>query len=105
MTNAHTPMIERNEAGHPRSIKCSEGDFLAIAGGAGEAYYLQIHKDHASQYEPGRAPDIAIDWVIDASCSICDDGGRIDVVDSECIRCEDCGATWDMNGDNGERDA
>lgn len=65
----------------------------------------QFRRYHSDQYEPGRAPDIEVDWVISASCSICEDGiGDIEVNDSDSIRCKDCGTTWDMRGTSGERD-
>lgn len=63
-----------------------------------------FHANHGMQYEPGRAPDIAVDWEISASCSICDDGGEIEMNDGETIQCQTCKTIWTINGENGERD-
>ncbi|QAY16180.1 hypothetical protein SEA_SONALI_68 [Arthrobacter phage Sonali] len=60
---------------------------------------------HSGQFEPGRAPDIAVDWEISACCSVCPDGiGDIEVIDSDTIQCKDCRTTWDMTGSNGDRE-
>jgi len=69
-------------------------------------FWLELFRRyHSDQYEPGRAPDIEVDWVISASCSVCEDGiGGVEVNDSDSIRCKDCGTTWDMRGGAGERD-
>jgi hypothetical protein len=65
----------------------------------------QFRRHHGDQYEPGRAPDVAVDWVVSACCSVCEDGiGDIEVNDSDSLRCKDCGTTWGMDGTAGERD-
>lgn len=61
-------------------------------------------RDHSEQFEPGRAPNIAVDWEISALCSVCEDGiGDIVTEDSESLRCKECNTTWSMEGDSGER--
>ena len=61
--------------------------------------------NHSGQYEPGRAPNISVDWVISACCSVCEDGmGDIQQEDSETLHCTECGTTWNMHGEDGERE-
>lgn len=61
--------------------------------------------NHSGQYDPGRAPDISVDWVISAFCSVCEDGmGDIQQEDSETLHCTECGTTWNMDGEDGERE-
>lgn len=70
-----------------------------------ELGYDGFHRLHSSQYDPGRAPDIAIDWVISASCSVCPDGiGEVEASDDgEGVWCQECGTTWSIHGTGGER--
>lgn len=59
--------------------------------------------EHLAQHnEPDRAPDIEIDWTPDASCSICDDGGNIEINDIETVVCRQCNTTWTLDGTDGE---
>lgn len=60
-------------------------------------------REHADQYEPGRAPDIEIDWTPSAVCPICDDWVDLTTVDSETLECPQCHTTWSMNGHDGQR--
>lgn len=54
-------------------------------------------REHGKQHEPGRAPNIEVSWEVDASCSVCDDGG--DITDSgDGLECLDCGTTWELDG-------
>lgn len=65
----------------------------------------RFKRDHSEQFEPGRAPNISVDWEVSALCSVCEDGiGEIVTEDSETLRCKECGTTWSMEGDNGERE-
>ena len=70
-----------------------------------EGFWEKQFLDHARQYEPGRAPDITVDWEISACCSVCPDRlGDVKVNDSDTVRCDDCGTVWAMDGTLGERD-
>lgn len=65
--------------------------------------YSVAFRDHSAQYEPGRAPDIQVDWEPVALCPVCEDGvGDIAQVD-EGLGCKECDTTWDMVGRGGER--
>lgn len=60
-------------------------------------------RSHTEQFEPGRAPDITVDWTISASCSVCPDGiGDVVTNDSESVICNDCNTTWHIDGTSGE---
>jgi hypothetical protein len=59
---------------------------------------------HGRQYEPGNAPDITVEWELVAQCSVCPDGGSIELVDSEGVRCTECRTTWAIDGSMGERE-
>lgn len=60
-------------------------------------------KDHLAQHAPGRAVDIAVDWEPSAMCSVCEDGiGDVQQEDGG-LTCQDCGTTWDIDGESGER--
>jgi hypothetical protein len=74
-------------------------------GSSMDAFLLDLfHRNHSRQYDPGRAPDIAVDWEISACCSVCPDGiGDVRMEDSESVRCKECGTTWDIRGTSGER--
>lgn len=105
--NAHQPELNPSSQA-PRSASCSAPSchFHVWGGAQTEAFYRGLFKDHADQYEPHRAPDIEVDWEISASCSVCEDSGSIRVDDDgESVRCSDCGTTWSMIGEQGERDA
>lgn len=66
-----------------------------------EALFMMHHR---SQYEPGRAPDITVEWEISAYCSVCEDGiGDITQEDTETVYCRECGTTWSADGKDGER--
>lgn len=99
MTNPHKP---RMNGPLVECIRCP-GYILAGVGSLPiEGRIAAFERVHASQFEPGKAPDITVDFEIVAECSICDDGGDIGTVDSETVSCRDCGATWAMDGTGGE---
>lgn len=58
---------------------------------------------HTAENEPGRAPSIEVEYRIVASCSVCPDGGDVDMSDSETLECSQCHTTWDEKGQHGER--
>lgn len=70
-----------------------------------QLWFDHFKRNHTAQYEPGRAPDITVEWEISALCSVCEDAiGDIEVNDSDGVRCKDCGTTWSMDGTCGDRD-
>lgn len=105
--NLHQPELIRDDDGVAFSVRCALEDCGAsIWAGRGEdeRYDKMFRRDHTSQYEPGRAPDIEIEWVVSAMCSVCEGGGDVDQNDGESLICKDCGTTWYMDGTGGERD-
>lgn len=58
---------------------------------------------HSGQYEPGRAPNIAIEYQLVATCSVCPDGGDVVSDSSESVTCNGCGTIWDIDGTDGTR--
>jgi hypothetical protein len=94
-------------SGAVSSVSCAVEDchFTLVAGLADAPTYARIFQDeHAAQYEPGRAPDIAVDWEIVADCSVCEDGGDIEQEDDG-VTCRKCDTRWSIDGRYGERDA
>lgn len=107
-TNPHQPTFRHSPEGVTYGADCTAPDcgVAVFSGGFDDERYAALFKrSHSDQYEPGRAPDITVDWVISADCSVCEDGGDIDTEDGESVICKDCGTTWGMTGENGERDA
>ncbi len=91
------------------TIRCSECDFTAWSSVrtdvvTAEEYATNSIRDHLETHEPGRAPDIEVDYILTADCSVCEDGG--DVKDEgEALVCGDCGTTWYRDGTYGERNS
>lgn len=53
------------------------------------------------QHDPDRAPDIEVDFELVADCSICEDGGTIELIDAaESLECSDCKTTWSIDLDH-----
>lgn len=73
------------------------------ANDASAAGLFNMH--HRAQYDPGRAPDITVEYELVAYCSVCEDGiGDIQQNDGETVRCKECGTAWHIDGTNGERE-
>lgn len=88
------------------SVRCTgpECEYQSWAGWVSQAVYERHHEGHARQYEPDRAPDIEVNWVPDACCSVCADGiGDIRSHEDGGVWCQDCGTVWDVTGRYGER--
>lgn len=97
--NAHQPVATE------RGVKCgAEGCFWAAYGTIKPERYDWAIRDHRAQYEPGRAPDIEVDWEPSAWCSVCDDSIGDVVVDSdgEGLVCKACRTRWSITGDSGK---
>lgn len=94
----HAPIYAYN------TVKCSACDYQMWAGGAARGFYESMFQKHADQYLPGRAPDIEVEYVVSATCSVCEDGGDVDTNDSDSVVCGDCGTTWSNDGKWGERE-
>lgn len=107
-SNPHQPITE------DRQIRCAAEDCnfamhrirTSQAQGVQDIHLLTLfHYNHADQYSPGRAPDIAVDWTISACCSVCPDGiGDVELNDGESVVCKECNTTWSMDGTHGERE-
>lgn len=110
VTNLHQPRIDGT------AVRCSAPGCYHVTFG----YLLPTEKDdperqesakenfrraHTATYEPGRAPDIEVDWRVVATCSVCHDGGDVDTSDSETVECSQCHTTWYIDGTGGERRA
>lgn len=63
----------------------------------------QIIRDHLETHAPWRAPDIEVSWEPQASCSICEDGGNIELEGPDALACSTCGTIWEIDGTYGER--
>lgn len=93
---------------HHATIRCSECDFIQwssvnTARVTAEEYATNSIIKHIETHEPGRAPDIDVEYVLSASCSVCEDGiGSVEQVDSETIECQECHTTWSSDGSYGE---
>lgn len=109
-TNPHQPNPGPDTFIHCAAPDCEYAQFTHRLPGRNEdqtaAFWTELFRsNHTAQHDPGRAPDITVEWEISASCSVCEDTiGDIVVNDSDSIRCKDCGTTWSIDGSNGERD-
>lgn len=90
----------------PVEIRCSECTYIIFT--AVPARLVETAGElidyHLEQHEPGRALDIEIEWILSASCSVCDDGGDIEQDSTETVICNDCNTTWTIDGTDGELD-
>ena len=50
------------------------------------------------------APDIKVSWIVNAMCSVCEDGGNIESIGEYLLQCRDCGTQWNTAGERGERE-
>ena len=93
---------------HFATIRCSECDFVqwspvVTRKVSAEEYATNSIMRHLKTHEPGRAPDIVVEYVLSASCSVCADGvGDVVQESSEVLECRDCGTTWSEDGTYGE---
>lgn len=104
MSNAHEPVFKHSPEGVTYGASCAAPDcvYVVYSGGADDERYRGHFDAHRSQYEPGRAPDIEIEYELVATCSVCADGG--DVKDEgETVICGQCGTNWYRDGSYGER--
>ena len=86
---------------------CSECHYSVVTSGPSDVDGFvvgeQIIRNHLKTHAPWRAPDIEIDWVLQASCSICEDGGNVELEGPDALACSTCGTMWDIDGTCGER--
>lgn len=91
------------------TIKCSECSFIQWSSVrtskvSAEEYATNSIMRHLETHEPGRAPDIDVEYVLSASCSVCEDGiGDVVQDSSEMLECRECGTTWSEDGTYGEK--
>ena len=85
-------------------IECSDCRFTTYVGARLEVARRRKSwiKDHTDQHKPGRAIDIEVDWEPSARCSVCEDEIGNIVQRDEGLVCDECGATWDLDGKGGE---
>ena len=57
--------------------------------------------DHERQHAPGNALDITVEWEVIADCSVCEDGGKVDLDSDGDLMCENCGTYWSSDGTGG----
>lgn len=57
--------------------------------------------DHERQHAPGNALDITVEWKVIADCSVCEDGGKVDLDSDGDLMCEKCGTYWSSDGTGG----
>lgn len=113
----HTGVFQRDADGRIERVSCNaEGCKWAYWVGSGFENTEESHshsiKDHADQFEPGRAPNIDVEYKVVAYCSVCPNGSgsRITIVGRDgtrapdSLQCEHCGTGWDVDGKNGTRD-
>lgn len=101
-TNQHQPITEEHR------ITCAAPD----CGSALHTYNPPsgtidwpaiFRSQHAAQYDVGRAPDITVNYAIEALCSVCADIGSVKMCeDGDRVCCGDCGTHWSMHGTDGE---
>lgn len=60
-----------------------------------------VLRDHDSQHLPGRARDISVEWSVIAHCSVCEEGGDVNLDSDGDLLCEECGTCWSMDGTGG----
>lgn len=103
--NPHTLTTVTDPQERVIGLSCAaEGCNWALYGGVMTPERAEdvFRRQHRDQYEPGRVPDIAPEWVLSVPCSFCPDGG--DVHDEgETLVCRQCDSTWYRDGTYGER--
>jgi len=108
LVEVREPWGPENPHMHYATIRCSECDFVQWSSVntvrvTAEEYATNSIMRHLETHEPGRAPDIDVEYVLSASCSVCEDGiGNVETLDGESIGCADCGTTWSEDGTYGE---
>jgi hypothetical protein len=105
--NAHQPELIRNADGIATSASCAAPNCntnVRAGMASDEGYIAHFTRLHTVQYEPGRAPDIEVDWDPSANCSVCEDLGEVKAdPDGEGLFCVQCKTRWGMDGEHGER--
>ena len=93
-------------SGYPHAWQCEvEGCvYVVFAGLAPVEYYDRVASDHMAQHAPGRVLDIRPEWTVSAICTGCDEAVDLTVEDGWLV-CPECGARWDINGNNGWKEA
>lgn len=88
-------------------IRCSECDFASFTSVrtalvSAQEYATNSIRYHLETHNPGRAPDIDVEYKIEACCSVCEDGiGDVTEADSETLECNRCGSHWSIDGTYG----
>lgn len=90
------------------TIRCSEGDTTIFTSyrdtyGDPQDYANRALRDHLDQHKPGRALNVEVSWEPSAWCSVCEDEIGDIVQEDDGLTCRECGTTWDIDGEQGER--
>lgn len=107
LVEVREPWGPENPHMHYATIRCSECDFVQWSSVntvrvTAEEYATNSIIRHLETHEPGRAPDIDIEYRLDASCSVCEDEIGDVEQDGDGLICRDCGTTWSEDGTYGE---
>lgn len=107
MTDPHAIITESppDERGRSLILKCSFDGcrYTAYTWAPNRVSGENLINNHLNQHQPDRALDIEVSYHVDADCSVCDDGGRVDYGDDGDIECAVCGTYWDGEGKGGMR--
>lgn len=82
------------------SARCSACSYITYTAGPSGRDFSNIIDEHLKQHNPGRAPDIEIEYILSADCSVCEDGGDI-VADDGVLLCRICQTSWSDDGTHG----
>lgn len=110
--NPHQPVITDNSLQCKASDCCTQMFIGSSAIERGRAKYPDspaagwdhLWNSHKRQFEDDGAPDIAVEWELVASCSVCPDGGDMES-NGDGVQCQKCFTSWSMDGDYGTIDA
>lgn len=105
--NLHQPQMDGT------AVRCAVPDCGTVVFGLLHPERVEVEREqenareafkrmHTSEYEPGRAPSISVEWALVASCSVCPDMGDV-VMDDDVLVCQTCKTTWFRDGSFGER--
>lgn len=100
---SHWKITEKPTGASGRSVaakcrRCSSSIFTWLPDGMGVEAAL---RDHDDQHGPGRARDISVEWSVSAECSVCEDGGDVDLDSDGDLLCQGCGTYWSVDGTGG----
>lgn len=102
-TIEETPSSPRGRLGRSVRASCDVCDYKVWSWLPEGVSTDILTRGHAKQHEPGRAPDIDVDWRVFADCSVCEDDGNVQVDDEGDLECTKCRTYWSIDGTGGTR--